>query len=243
MASILDSFREVYSDSSSLIKVAVLSVPVFYCYQLYTAAKVSGNYDNFFLVSYIVLFFVFGFIIEITNNVINERDRILPSLNPLPLALTSLKGLLAVGPSILISCLAASYLTGYINIIFWLDITLKTIIWLVAASIFLTAYLLFSVNKKIIEAYNVKKIFQKAGDLIVMLIFFVIQLVIINIPTTVFIGYTLVVLFGYGVVFDAFIVFASVFNVAVLGHYLGQVNYEVLGIAVDQKPMSGFSGK
>lgn len=240
MASILDSFREVYSDNLSLLKIFILSIPVFYCYQLYMTAKTNGDYNNFFLVSYIVLFFLFGFIIDITNNVINERDRILPSLNPFHIALTSLKGLVAVGPSILISCLAANFLMGYINIIFWLDITLKSVIWIVAVSIIITSYLMFAANKKIVEAYNVKKIFQKSGDLIVSLIFFILQLVIINIPTTAFIGYTLFVLFGLGFVLDAFIVFALVFNITVLGHYLGQVNYEVLGITVEQKPMSGF---
>lgn len=240
MASILDSFREVYSDSLSLMKIFILSIPVFYCYQLYGSAKLNGNYDNFFFISYVVLFFLLGCIIEITNNVINERDRILPSFNPLPLMLTSLKGLVAIGPSALISCLAAKFLIGYINIIFWLDITLKTVIWLVAVSIIITSYLMFAANKKILEAYNIRKIFQKSGDLIVSLIFFVIQLVIINIPTSAFIGYTLYVLFGLGFVLDAFIVFAAVFNIAVLGHYLGQVNYEVLGITVEQKPMSGF---
>lgn len=240
MASILDSFREVYGDNLSFIKIFALTVPVFYCYQLYTGAKASGNYDNFFLVSYIVLFFLFGFIIEITNNVINERDKILPSMNPLSLAITAFKGVLAVLPVVLISCPLANYLTGYININFALDITLKTVIWLVAASIITTSYLMFSANKKVLEAYNLKKVFQKSGDLIVSLIFFVIQLVIINIPTTVFIGYTLFVLFYFGVVFDAFIVFAVVFNIAVLGHYLGQVNYEVLGLTVEKKPMSGY---
>lgn len=240
MASILDSFREVYSDHLSFIKILAFSIPVFYCYQLYTGAKVSGIFDGFFLTAYITLFFIFGFIIEITHNVINERDRILPSLNPITLAATSFKGFLAVGPAILITCFIANYLSAFINIIFWLDITLKTVLWLVAASIIVTSYLLFAVNKKILEAYNVKTIFQKAGDLIVVLIFFVLQLVIINIPTSAFIGYTVLVLFGYGSVFDAFIVIAVVFNLAVLGHYLGQVNYEVLGVTIEQKPMSGF---
>lgn len=240
MASILDSFREVYGDHLSFIKILVLSIPVFYCYQIYAAAKVNGNFNDFFLMSYITLFFIFGFVIEITNNVINERDKILPSLNPITLAVTSFKGVLAVGPAILITCFIANYLSAFINIIFWLDIILKTVLWLVAASIIVTSYLLFAANKKIIEAYNVKTIFQKAGDLIVVLIFFVLQLIIMNIPTSAFIGYTVFVLFYYGFVFDAFIAIAVVFNLAVLGHYLGQVNYEVLGVTIEQKPMSGF---
>lgn len=225
MASIIDSFKETFSDRFSLLKIAVLSAPVYYSYQLFVSAK--GDYAEFSLVAGITLFFLFGFLLGITSNVINERDAILPPLNPVKMAFLSFKGLFAVGPSILVSCLLANYICSMINIISWLDITLKIIIWIIVASIITTNFLMFTKRENILDAYDIRLLFEKAGDLIVTLIFFVAQLVVINVPTVAFIGYTLLVLFGFGPIFDFYLALALVFNIAVAGHYLGQIHYEV----------------
>lgn len=225
MASIVDSFRETFSDNFSFLKFFVLSIPLYFSYELYVNAK--NDYSGFFWLFGLTLFFLFGFLIKVTNRVLNESDSVLPSLNPLKLAFSAFKGIIAIGPLTWISCALANYVCSFINIIPWLDITLKTLIWLVAAAISVTAFLMFAAKEKIIDAYHLKVLSDKAGDMIVVLLFFVLQLLVINIPTTVFIGYTLLVLFGFGPVFNAFIAIAIVFNVAVTGHYLAQVHYEL----------------
>ena len=228
MASIVDSFREVFSDRLAFLKLIILAIPADYTYSLYLSAVGDHDYSGYYQMLYLTLFLYFGVLVKVTNNVINERDLVLPSFNPFPIAIAGLKGLLAILPSALISCLIANYLCSIINIIPWLDITLKTIIWLVVASIIITSFLMFSSKGRILDAFNVKVLFEKAGDLIVTLIFFIIQLVVINIPTTAFIGYTLLILFGFGQFFNFYIALAVAFNVAVMGHYFGQVHYETI---------------
>lgn len=226
MASIVDSFREVFSDRLSLLKLIILAIPINYTYYLYTNSK--GDYLGFYLMFYLSLFILFGFLVKITNNVINERDFIFPSFNPFPIFLEAFKGILAILPVSLISCLLANYVCSFINIIPLVDITLKSAIWLVATSIIITSFLMFTTKNRIMDAFNIKMLFEKAGDLILMLIFFVIQLVVINIPTTAFIGYTLLILFGFGPLFDFYISLAIVFNIGVMGHYFGQLHYEAI---------------
>ncbi|MEI8128125.1 MAG: hypothetical protein WCG95_00780 [bacterium] len=225
MASIIDSFRETFSDNLSFLKISILSIPVYYSYQAYVNAK--NDYSGFFWLASLTLFFLFGVLINVTNRVLNEQDSVFPSLNPFKLAFTSLKGIIAIGPLTWISCALANYICSSINIISWLDTTLKVIIWFVVAAIITTAFLMFATKEKITNAYNIKLLFDKAGDMIVVLVFFIFQLLVINLPTTVFIGYTLLVLFGFGPVLNAFIAIAFVFNIAVTGHYLAQVHYEI----------------
>lgn len=233
MASIIDAFRETYSDHLSFLKLAVFAAPVYYSYQLYTESK--NDFSTFYLVAGITLFFLAGFLIKTTNYVINERDSILPPLNPFKLAFCTVKGILAIGPVTIISCLLANYVCSIINIIPWLDTTLKYAIWIVAASIIATSFLLFSSKERILDAYNIKAIFDKAGDLIVVLIIFILQIVIINLPTTGFIIYALIVLFGPGLLLNIFIAYAIIFNLAATGHYMGQIHYETFEYKKDTK--------
>ena len=97
---------------------------------------------------------------------------------------------------------------------------------------------MFTTKKRILDAYNLSVLSLKAGDLIVVVLFYLLQLIIINIPTNAFIGYTLIVLFGFGPVFNAFLAIALVFNIVVTGQYLGQVHYENIIYNNDTKSKS-----
>lgn len=226
MASIIDSFREVFTDNLSFLKLIVLAVPVYFSYQAYLQS--NQDFTNFFWVAGITAFFLFGFLIEVTNNVLSERNMVLPTLNPFNLAFVSFKGILAIVPMVIIFCLLANYICFLIHIVPWLDIVLESIIWIVTVSIIVTTFLLFCTNKRIFDAYNIKLIFQKLSDVIITLLFFVLQLIIANIPTSLFLGYTLLILFGYGPIFNSFLSLVLVFNIAVIGHYMAQVHYEIL---------------
>jgi len=226
MASIIDSFKDTFSDRLSFIKIAVLATPVYYTYRLYVDA--AGDYTGFWWMALFTFLILFGFLTKVTNNIINDNDTVLPSLNPFPIIWSASKGLLAILVPGLISYFIAVYLCSLINIIDWLDITMKTVIWIVYAAVVLTSFLMYAKREKIQDAYNVKVIFDEAGDLMVVILVFIIQLIVINIPTVVFIGYTILVLFGFGPVFDVFVSLALVFNVGVTGHYLGQTQFEVI---------------
>ena len=139
-----------------------------------------------------------------------------------------LKMLIFAIPTV-ISCSLVNFISGQILITPWVDNTIKTILWLVAGSVIITSFLMFSRNENIKESFNLKFLFEKAGDLILVLIFFILQLILINLPTTAFLGYAIFILLGFGPVFDFVMAFALVFNIAITGHYMGQVHYEALG--------------
>lgn len=224
MASIIDSFREVAGDDRGFIKIFVMSLPMAYSYYLY-----SANSGLFTIVSAITIFFLLGFLAEVTGNVVNERDLVMPRLNPFKIARSAFKAILAIGPLTFIISIIVNAVCSIINILPTIDIVLKSCLWLVAVSIIITSFLMFVEKERIFDAYKLKVVFKKAGDLIVTILVFVLQLLVINVPTSLFLGYTLMVLFGLtSVVFAMFVCYAVVFNIAVTGHYLGQVHYEVL---------------
>lgn len=228
MASIIDSFRDVFTDKLSILKVVVLSIPLFYSYWIYMNSK--SDYSWFFFVFGITVFFLLGFFIKIVNNMlVADSNSILPSLNPLTLGFTALKGVLAILPVTWISIWLASKICSIIFIVPWLDTILKICVWLVAVAMIVTNLLMFCTRESIKDAYNLKLLSNTSGDMILSLIFFVIQIVLINLPTTGFIGYTLKVLFDYGYIFSFFVTMAVVFNIAVAAHYMAQVHYELLG--------------
>lgn len=227
MASVIDSFKEVFSENLSFLKMIALALPIYYSYQVY--AHSSNDFTGFWGIAILTGFFLFGFIIEITNNVINERNNVLPPLNPMLIAFSSLKGIIALGLVILISSLLANYICSTINTVEWLNITLKTIVWIAASSFIGVSFLMFAAKEKITDAFKLKTLFQKVVDFMIVLIFFIIQLLFLNILITGFIGYTLFILLGFGVVFDIFMSIALVYNLAILGHYMGQAYYELIG--------------
>lgn len=227
MASIIDSFRDVATDKKAFIKLIILAIPLNYAYQIYTETKTDFTW--FWLVTIVTIFFLFGFLLKTINNVLSDADSILPSFNPFKIAFAAFKGLFAVLPLAFISVWLANYVCSLIYIIPWLDITLKVCIWLIVASVVLTSVLMFCTRERIADSYNLKLLSKASGDMIVTLIVFLIQLIVINLPTVGFIGYTLLILFGYGPVFNFFVALAIVFNVALIGHYMAQVHYELIG--------------
>ncbi|HNW25186.1 MAG TPA: hypothetical protein PLG15_04260 [Candidatus Gastranaerophilaceae bacterium] len=227
MASIIDSFRETFTDNMSFFKLLTFAVPLYFAHDLYL--KNPQNPTGALWLAGITIFFLFGFLIKVTGEVLNEGDTVLPFLNPLKLALASLKGIIAIGPITWLSASIATYVIPKVNVIGWFNITFQIVIWLIVIGIALTSFLMFVKNEKIADSYNLKVLFNKSVDLSIAIIFFIFQLTLINIPTNVFIGYIILVLFGFGPLFYFFAAYAIVFNVAVTGHYMAQLQYEVLG--------------
>ncbi|MBP7212383.1 hypothetical protein KBA27_06060 [bacterium] len=229
MASIIDSFRETFEDNLSFVKIAVFAIPLYYCYTMSLTA--NGKYGGVWTLGLITAFFLIGYFAEITSGVLNEGDCVLPSLNFLKMAISSLKLLISIGPLTLIAISIANFALSFTTQIPlpWLITTIQVIVWLIVISISLSQFLLFVRKESIISAYNLKAVSDKCGDIIVGLIFFVIQLLLINIPTCAFLGYTIGVLFGIGPVLYAFLSYAVIFNIAATGHYFAQLGYEIMG--------------
>lgn len=229
MASILDSFKEVCSERLSFLKILVLAVPTYFSYYIYQKS-IGFDLSTFYFFAVVTLFFVFGFLIQVAGNVINDRSSIIPPLNPVLLAFSAIKGIVAIGPIALICSMLANFICSFINFIPWLDTTLKTLVWIVFSSIMIASFLMFSNSEKPSDAFKLKTIFERLGDLIASVLFFIIQSLCINLVTAGFVGYVIYVLLGFGPVFDFFIASAVIFNLTIFGHYWGQVHHEILSL-------------
>lgn len=233
MANILDSFRETFEDKNAFFKLTVFAAPLYYAYDLYL--KNPKDMETINLILIITGFFLLGFFIKTTSNVLNEQDRVLPSLNPLKLAWASIKSIIAIGPiswiTLVLADMLIKFLTGFTSTIPWLSIGLAIIIWSFAASICLTSFLMFVKRESIIDAYNFKKLSNCAGDLLIGVFFCFVQVFLVNLPTTILIGYSISVLLGVGPIEYGFIAYSIVFNIAIIAHYMAQLQYEVLGIS------------
>lgn len=228
MTSILDSFRDTFGDRFSFFKIATFATPIYFAYT--ESLKSSPDASFIFWLLVITIFFLFGFLVETTSNVINERNSVMPSLNPFKLVFSSIKGVIAVGPVMAFSVFVANYFIPMINIVEWLDITMKTIIWIIVVAVTLAAFLMFVKNEKVLDAYNLKILSDKSGDMMVGIVFYVLQLAVMNIPTTLLLGYILNFLFGLGPVVYGFLAYALVFNLIATAHYMAQLQYEVFGV-------------
>lgn len=227
MASVIDSFKEVFGEQFSFFKIALLTIPVYYSYQIYTHAK--GDLSGFWGFAIITAFFILGFMTKIANNVIKEKTIVLPSINPIFLAFSSIKATIALTPVVLASVLLANYICSSIHVLEWLDVTLKVFVWLIASAAIGLTFIMFAAKERILDAYNIKVLFKKMGDFLITIIFFIIQIVSVNAFTFGFIGYTLFILLGFGIFFDIFIAYAVTFNFAIIAHYLGQAHFELIG--------------
>ena len=225
MASVIDSFREVFGDKLSFFKILILSIPVYYTYTLYISPK--GVSKDFFMFAVLTVLLLFGVLIETTHNVISEQDCVLPVLNPFKMTFDVIKGLIAIGPFSYVLYLIAKFFCDLINITPWLDATLESLIWFIVVSFVTSSFLMFCTHERILDVFNVKEIYKNAGDLIIILLVFVLKLVAVNIPIIAVTGYAFYILFGFGNIFNCFCAFALVFNVCVVAQYMGQVHYEL----------------
>lgn len=227
MVSIIHSFREVFTERFSLLKIVCFVIPLYYLFLLYEQGP--KGLCLFHTILYPTLFFLVGFIIKITNNIANERIVTMPALNPILISISAFKGFVGIGPLSFALVLISIHLSSLINSGTSVDMVLKSIIWLVCLSIILASFLLFCERESIADAYRVMLLIKNTGIVAFALIIFLLQTTVINLVTFGVIGYTLFIIFGASRIFDLFIIFAIVFNLAASANYFGHAYCEGLG--------------
>ena len=229
MASIKDAFEEALQDSNSVFKFILFAIPVYFCVHLYMN---SSDLTGFWFLASITFLLLFGFLIKCTSNVRNGKDYVLPSFNIFLLFGAGIKGIVAIGPAIAINCWLANLTCGFVqnyipasNLL----IVFKCIIWAIFISIILTGYLCYAKSFKIADAYNLKIISNSCIDILVAVLFMIPQIIIAD--AIILAPVTYVVWLFFGLNHPIMIFFWSVvaiFSLAMLGHYLAQVDYEII---------------
>ncbi len=231
MASIKDAIEDSFQDDLCLVKYFVYTIPLYYCVYLYSTSKLSGMFWTAAVFTFMLLF---GFMLICTSNTRNGKDSILPSYNIFALFFYSIKGLIALGPYILLTFWAATYITSQINIYIAdpnVSLIFKIITWAVLSSVTLTGYLLYSQKFTISDTYNFKIISESCVDIMIRILFIIPAILVIN---GVFVGgitYLFWVFVGIPNPVCTFVwCMAFVINLAAIGNYMAQIDYESIGI-------------
>lgn len=229
MASIKDAFEESMQDKHAIWKYAIFAVPVYFCVQLY----LDGAWGGFWTLAIPTYFLLFGFLAECTANVRNGKDSILPTFNIFKLFWSGIKGTVALGPSIAINCFLASYIAGLLPNFLVEPKTcaiFQGIVWALFGAVILTGYLCYAKSFKILDAYNLKVISESCVDILVAVLFMLPQVAIANALLLVPVSYLIWVFIGIPhPVAIYYWCTVGIFNLAMCGHYLAQVDYETIG--------------
>lgn len=226
MASIKDAFEESMQDSNAIWKYVIFAIPVYYCVQLY----LSGAWFGFWTLVIPTYFLLFGFLAGCTANVRNGKSAVLPSFNIFKLFWDGIKGTVALGPSIAINCWLASLIA---NLLPNYLVEPKTcaifqgVVWALFGAIILTGYLCYAKRFRILDAYNFKTISESCVDILVAVLFMLPQVAIANALLLVPVTYIIWIFLGIPhPVATYYWCMVGIFNLAMCGHYLAQVDFE-----------------
>ncbi len=236
MASIKDAFDEALQDNMGVFKYLIFAAPLYYTVYLYSTSE--KDFTGFWWMASITFLLLFGFMLKCTSNVRKGLDHVLPSFNIFNLFWAGIKGLIALGPSIAINCWIASLISGQIDVYFPdpnVANVFKIITWCLFGSIILTGYMLYAKNFKIGDAYNLKVISESCVDILIRIIFMLPGVAIIDGLIVGSVSYVFWVFLGLpNPICTYFWCMAVVFNLAMIGNYIAQVDYESIE-AKDEK--------
>lgn len=225
MISIIDSFKDILTERFSVLKLLVFTVPLYYSINAFG----QQNLNNFYVVFFCTVFFYLGFLIKSMNNIENQQNIVLPAINPIKLFISAVKAIIALAPAVIITGLLGYHVCLLIHLPQVPDIILKSIIWIILDSIAIASTMLYCEKERIADAFRFGTIFSKLGDVIATVIGLLASLVLLNAILSGVIGYVLSLLFGFGLIFDFFITFVIIFNLALAARYLGKTYSEGLG--------------
>ena len=236
MASIRDAVEEsVIEGGLAYTKYILLGALVYYCVSLYN--KSASDNSLFWIVGPITLIICLGFSLITTSNVKNSNNDVLPSFNIFKIIGVGIKGLVSIGPIMLVNAFFAKmtsqfingFMSNYVEITRGTAVTIEICTCAVFGSFILTAYLLYSNKFKITDAYNIKLIYKYCIDILLGIFFFIPKIALVDGIVVGGVTYIFWLLFGIPhPVCTFFWSLAFAWNLAVAANYLAQVNYEVI---------------
>lgn len=230
MASIKDALEESINERGSLYKYIIFAIPLYYTYSIY----LEGGLKNpmFMPMAVISALLVIGIMTRCANNVMNYRDNVLPTFNIFKLFWDAIIATLAISPWVALNTFIAVYVTtNFIPMIPAEGVAnaAKYILYALCVSITLTAFMLYAKSKKFTDAYNLKVISDSCIDVLIQIIWLIVQLTLVNGLIVGTLTYLFWLFLGLENVILIFIWSMTVIlNAAMIGNYLGQLNYEAL---------------
>lgn len=227
MASIKDAMDEAFTDKSALVKYVIYALPVFICFQLFNI----GNMAWFYFIGFFTVLMLLTILIQSIHNVRNGNNYVLPTFNIFNFAFSAMKALFAVIPVTGVGLWLGNLLIGIQIPIPVQNIQLiyAIIVWLILGSIMVTSLILYAKTEHIKDAYNFVLISNTCIDILISILFFIPQLIIVNVIVVGLIAYLFGVFFNLGnPVFIYLCCMALAMNVVITGNYFAQIDYEIV---------------
>lgn len=231
MSSVLDAFCEAIMEKSALVKIIVYAIPIF----LAAISFVSGQTASYNFWKILTLILYLGALTFGIYNVKHKKEIVL-TLNPVELFASLLKALLVLVPHILVWGILGLYISRLVpevDSIAHFSTVVRIIIWSIAGSIVLAAYICFAADLKLGEGFNLPKILRSCVEIFVSVFFFLPQLLIadalIILPIMYTFKYLNVALTHWGFVWYCSMV--AVINLSVFANYLAQAVYEFMPLS------------
>ena len=225
MASIKDSIEEIMNEDRSLIKLLVYAIPIYFTYFLFSIGNVGLGY----LVGFLVVIMLLTIFTKAFYNVRCENNLVLPDLNIFSYIFSSTKTLFAICPIFLV-CFWITKILLRIEIPIPLDniqLIYSIIVYAIMTSIVLTSMINYAKTENIKDAYNLKVISDTCIDILIAFVIYLPQLIVVNALVLGVIAYLFGILwYLLNPIFIFLCSIAVVFDVAVTGHYLAQIDYE-----------------
>ena len=234
MASIKDAVEDSFHDTHSIIKYILFAIPLFLVVN-FNKEQLPGYSFWVFLTVILLL----GFMSYCTYNVRAGNAAVLPSFNIFSTFWAGIKGALAVVPMGLLVYFISKYIAGQIEVYIPdpnIVLVFSIIVYGVFASLAITTYILYASTLKISDAYNLKAVSAYSVDVLIAVIFMLIQAALVDTIILAPISYVLWLFFGLPhpvAIYVWSVIF--IFNLAMLGHYMAQISYEVIDVKEEAK--------
>lgn len=246
MASMVDAFRDAFSEDFAYLKFVIFAIPVYFVVHFFMV----GQTEMFQFCAPILGVLLFGLFTQAIYNVRTNRKEVL-TLNPIEGLLGLLKSLVVLIPNALVFGAIGFYLTKYnfpIDNVPHFNEIYHFIVWLLCGSIILTSYLAFAKFQSLKQGFNYKVIFESCPDVLLHLLFLIPQVAIVNL---LLVGPVAYLYFYFKVPFDhwTFVAYCSavgVINISILANYMAQASTEFVkgddSEYNDQTSLNDFTG-
>ena len=226
MASMIDAYRDAFSEDFAYLKFVLFAIPVYFVFHFYSIGQIA-MFNTF---APILGILIFGLFTQAIYNVKANRKEVL-TINPIEFIFGLIKTLVVMVPNLLIFGTIGYYVTRYnfpVQGVPHFNDIFHIIVWLICGSIILTSYLAFAKFQSIKQGFNYKVIFESCADVFLQLLFMIPQLAIVNL---LLVGPVAYLYFFFKVPFEhwTFAAYCScvfVINISVLGNYFAQISTE-----------------
>lgn len=230
MASIKDAFEESLQDEHALMMYIIFAIPLFLCSKF----LLEGDKTVYFIGTALFTAILYiGFCLKCTSNVRSSSNVVLPSFNIFPLLWNGIRGIIVLAPLIIVAYTLEYFIAGFLSNMITNPTTLQVFIAITTGlcnSIVYTGYILFARRFRATDVYDFKTISTYCVDILIAVIFMKLRMILVNLIIAGPITYLIWIFFGIPhPVATFFWCIIAVFNLAIMGHYMAQIDYEVIG--------------